>query len=150
MLKEQLITLSGIDRQLREANIEDNEYTIFSVEDLTFELDLLVEGLVKKGGFIKNQIVARSKTNFTPLQLEQYSQTFKFFDKDNSNTLMRDEFKAALQAEGTALSDTEFETTFLQVSQGAEDISFDKVFIICIYILVYRIRSRSRRRQGYS
>lgn len=126
-LKSELDTLSHYDAQCIEASIEDNEYTIYTVEDLSFEYDLLVEGLVKKSAFIENQIVARSKTNFTPEQLEQYSETFKFFDKDNSNTLIRVEFKAALQAEGTNLADEEFETTFLEVSQGQNEITFEQV-----------------------
>ena len=72
-LQVQLDDLSDLDGQLVEASIEDNEYTIYSVEDLSFEHRLLVEGLIKKLAFIENQIVARSKTNFTPEQLEQYS-----------------------------------------------------------------------------
>ena len=126
-LKGKLDDLSDLDRQLVEASIEDNEHTIYTVEDLTFEHGLLVEGLVKKSAFIENQIIARSKTNFTPEQLEQYSETFRLFDKDNSNTLVRNEFKAALQAEGTNLADAEFETTFLQISQGGNEITFEQV-----------------------
>ncbi|KAJ3353955.1 hypothetical protein HDU91_005831 [Kappamyces sp. JEL0680] len=125
-LKEQLQLLSQLDKECVVANIEDNEFTIFSVEDLSFELGLLTEGLSKKSAFIENQMVARSKTNFSPEQLEQYSETFRLFDKDNSNTLVREEFKAALQAEGTALGEAEFETTFLQVSQGTEEITFEQ------------------------
>jgi hypothetical protein len=126
-LKSNLDELSDLDRQLVEASIEDNEYTIYSVEDLSFEHGLLVEGLVKKLAFIENQIIARSKTNFTPEQLEQYSETFRLFDKDSSNTLVRNEFKAALQAEGKNFGDDEFETTFLQISQGGNEITFEQV-----------------------
>jgi hypothetical protein len=129
-LKDQLAQLSVLDAQCIEASIEDNEYTIYSVEDLTFEYSLVSQNVVKKLAFIENQIVARSKTNFTPKQLEEYSETFRFFDKDNSNGLVRDEFKAALQAEGTALEQDQFEQTFLQVSGGANEINFEQVLYI--------------------
>jgi hypothetical protein len=119
--------LSHLDAQLIEANIEDNEYTIYSVEDLNFEMTLLLKGLAKKSAFIENQIVARTVTNVTPEQLEQYSESFRHFDKDSSNSLVRNEFKAALQAEGTALGDAEFEAEFLKVSGGNNEISFEQV-----------------------
>lgn len=127
--------LSQLDTQLVEANIEDNEFTIFSVEDLNFELTLLLKGLNKKSAFIENQIIARTVTNVTPEQLEQYSESFRHFDKDGSNSLVRNEFKAALQAEGTALGDAEFEAEFMKVSGGNNEISFEQVK--SILILVY-------------
>jgi hypothetical protein len=119
--------LAQLDSQLVEANIEDNEFTIYSVEDLNFELTLLLKGLNKKSAFIENQMVARTVTNVTPEQLEQYSESFRHFDKDTSNSLVRNEFKAALQAEGTALGDAEFEAEFLKVSGGNNEISFEQV-----------------------
>eukprot|EP00842_Homolaphlyctis_polyrhiza_P005238 jgi/Hompol1/5715/HPOL_004659-RA len=118
--------IQALNNALTEANIDDNEYTIYSVEDLSFDYGLLTQSLNKKLAFIENQMVARTKTNFTPEQLEEYSETFRHFDKDNSNSLKREEFKAALQSEGTALKDEEFEKTFLGVSQGSDEISFEQ------------------------
>ncbi|KAI8925778.1 calponin homology domain-containing protein [Entophlyctis helioformis] len=125
-VKRSLEQIQSLNDALVEANIDDNEYTIYTVEDLTFDFGLLTTSLTKKLGFIENQMVARTKTNFTPAQLEEYSETFKHFDRDNSNTLKREEFKAALQSEGTALKDDEFEQTFLQVSGGTDEISFEQ------------------------
>jgi hypothetical protein len=95
-----------------EANIEDNEFSIYNVEDLEFELDLLVKNLVKTRGFVENHIASRGMTNITPEQLESYGETFKFFDKDNTNSLDKREFKAALQAEGTAFTEEEVDKLF--------------------------------------
>ena len=53
--------------------------------------------------FIENQIVARSVTNMTPQQIDEYSETFRSCDKRGNNLLDRDEFKLALQAEGEEL-----------------------------------------------
>ena len=102
-LHQSFASIQSLNTALLEANIDDNEFTIYSVEDLSFDLGLLEQALQKKVGFIENQIVARSKTNFTPQQLEEFSDTFKHCDRDNSNTLKREEFKAALQAEGRSL-----------------------------------------------
>jgi hypothetical protein len=142
-LKESLANLEELDSALVQAHIDDNEFTIYSIEDLKFDLSLILQSVSKKISFIENQMIARTKTNFTPAQLEQYSQTFRIFDKDNSNTLKRDEFKAALAAEGLSLKEDEFEATFLKVSQGSDEIDFENVN--CINI-VYRVRSPIGRR----
>jgi hypothetical protein len=126
-LKDTIETLHSLDSACDEANIDDNEFTIYSVEDLVFDLSLVTRSIAKKITFIQNQVIARTKTNFTPQQLEEYSETFKVFDKDNSNTLMQSEFKAALAAQGTNFSDEEFDKKFLEVSQGDQHISFAQV-----------------------
>ncbi|KAI8907227.1 calponin homology domain-containing protein [Gorgonomyces haynaldii] len=125
-LQQQLQQIAHLNEACNEALIEDNEFTIYSLEDLAFELSLIEQTLTKKVSFIENQIIARTKTNFTPQQLEEYSESFRHFDKDNSNSLTRQEFKAALAAEGTALQDEEFERTFLKVSQGKDEITFEE------------------------
>lgn len=39
-------------------------------------------------------------TNLTPAQLEQFESTFRYFDKDETNTLILSEFSAALASLG--------------------------------------------------
>ena len=74
------------------------------MEDLSFDYELLSQALSKKAAFIENQMVARSMTNLTAQQLEEYSETFRSCDKRNVNMLDRDEFKLALQAEGAEVT----------------------------------------------
>lgn len=110
--KSKLTQIQQLFQACVQANIEDNEYSIYSVEDLSFELGILVASLSKTHGFLENQIVARTMTNITPAQLDSYSETFKHFDKDNTNSLSKDEFKAALQAEGVGFNDVEVDKVF--------------------------------------
>ncbi len=122
-LDNSLSRIEEIDAQCHEANIEENDYTVFSVDDLKFELELVKQSVNKKFAFIENQvnmnffiirlfyfseflnffiikIVSRSMTNLTPAQLEEFESTFRHFDKDASNTLNAYEFKAALSSLG--------------------------------------------------
>lgn len=46
------------------------------------------------------QIVSRNMTNLTPAQLEQFESTFRYFDRDETNTLILSEFSAALASLG--------------------------------------------------
>ena len=43
-------------------------------------------------------------TNLTPAQLEQFETTFRYFDKDESNTLSQTEMTAALASLGIVYS----------------------------------------------
>ncbi|KAI8996744.1 calponin homology domain-containing protein [Gaertneriomyces semiglobifer] len=125
-LKDALRNVEKLNDDCREANIEDNEYTIYSVDDLSFDFGILTQSVVNKSSFIENQMVARTKTNITAEQLEDFTETFRQFDKDNDNSLIREEFRAALQAEGTAIDDAEFEKILATVSGGSGEVSFER------------------------
>lgn len=43
-------------------------------------------------------------TNLTPAQLEQFEGTFRYFDRDETNTLILSEFSAALASLGIIYS----------------------------------------------
>ncbi|KAH9272167.1 hypothetical protein BASA83_005507 [Batrachochytrium salamandrivorans] len=129
---ESLAHIQLLNDALVEANIDDNEYTIYTVEDLSFDYGLLTQSLNKKHKFIENQIVARTKTNFTPQQLEEYSETFKHFDKDNSNSLKREEFQGALQSEGTAFKEDELEKPFWRYLRVLMKFPLSNLSITCI------------------
>ncbi|KNE64839.1 hypothetical protein AMAG_10174 [Allomyces macrogynus ATCC 38327] len=118
--------LKRIGRECEAANVEENEYTIYAVEDVEFDLGLVATALTKKLQFIENQSVARQLTNLTPQQLEEFETTFRHFDKDLSNTLNAIEFKASLAGLGIAYTDAEFDQVFTQVSGGTAEINFEQ------------------------
>ena len=49
---------------------------------------------------LPEQIVSRNMTNLTPAQLEQFESTFRYFDRDETNTLNQPEMAAALASLG--------------------------------------------------
>ncbi|KAI9209821.1 calponin domain-containing protein [Polychytrium aggregatum] len=104
----------------------DNPFTIYTIEDLRFDLDLLSQSLQKKYTFVENQIIARSKTNITPELLEEMTETFNRVCKDGSNKLKFEEFKAALQAQGTFYPEDKALKIFADAAAGSETMSFDQ------------------------
>ncbi|KAI9188028.1 alpha-actinin [Blastocladiella emersonii ATCC 22665] len=125
-LNTKLAALHALNDECRAANIEENEYTIYSVEDLEFDLGVVTASLTKKLGFVENQRVARQMTNVTPQQLEEFETTFRHFDKDLSNTLSDIEFKASLAGLGIAYTDDEFLRVFTSVSQDEGAVNFEQ------------------------
>ncbi|KAL1923793.1 uncharacterized protein VTP21DRAFT_8773 [Calcarisporiella thermophila] len=125
-LQSRIHALEQLDAQCREANIEENDYTVYSVDDLVFDFGLLQQSVTKKSAFIENQIVSRNMTNLTPAQLEEFESTFRYFDKTQSNTLSSLEFNAALASLGIFYEDHEFDRIFSSVAQGQNEITFEQ------------------------
>lgn len=92
--------LFNLENECLEANIEENDYTIFSFDDLQFEFELVEQNLKNKFAFLQNQIVSREASNVTPAKLEEFESTFRYFDRDDSNCLSYGEFGAALASLG--------------------------------------------------
>lgn len=64
-------------------------------------------------------------TNLTPAQLEEFEQTFRYFDKDCTNTLSVSEFKYALSSLGIVYDD-KLENAFYHITNNADYATFEQ------------------------
>lgn len=64
-------------------------------------------------------------TNLTPAQLEEFEQTFRYFDKDCTNTLSVSEFKYALSSLGIVYDD-KLESVFYQITNNSDFATFEQ------------------------
>jgi Ca2+-binding EF-hand superfamily protein len=70
------------------------------------------------------KFITKTKGGITPEQLKEWESAYNHFDKDNSGSLDKLEFKAALSALSIDIRNEEkFNQLFLQVSGGADRIS---------------------------
>jgi hypothetical protein len=125
-LENILADLKALDAKCEEANVEENDYTIYSCHELEYELEMAKQSVVKKLAFIENQIVARSMTNLTPIQLEEFESVFRYFDKGQRNALQEAEFSGALASLGLVYSDDEMHEVFVIASEGTGLVSFQQ------------------------
>ncbi|KAI8047784.1 actinin-like protein [Thamnidium elegans] len=125
-LQASLNIIQMLDSACIEANTEENDYTVHSLEDLSFGLDLVKEAVQMKSAFIQNQIISRNMTNLTPVQLEEFEQTFRFFDKDCTNTLSMSEFKYALSSLGIVYDDDKLEIAFYSITKNSDYATFEQ------------------------
>lgn len=109
-----LETIADLDEQCIEANIEENDYTTYTLDELSYELSLVKSSVSKKLAFLDNQMVARNMTNLTPIQLEEFESVFRHFDRDASNTLHEIEFSAALASLGLVYDEDEMHEVFVE------------------------------------
>ena len=57
-LSEDLALVADAEAECMSANVEENDYTVFTWQDLEFELGLLIQNIAKKISFIDNQVSA--------------------------------------------------------------------------------------------
>ncbi|KAG0704246.1 calponin homology domain-containing protein [Suillus ampliporus] len=124
-LSEALTRVAKAEQDCVVANVEENDYTVFTCQDLEFELGLVTQSIVKKISFIDNQIVSRNMTNLTPAQLEQFESTFRYFDRDETNTLSLTEMSAALASQGLVYSDEDMSYIYGQLLQDYGAVTFE-------------------------
>lgn len=125
-LSEYLASLADLSQKCDEANIEENDFTTYTYDELCYELDLVRGSVVGKRGFLENQIVAREMTNLTPIQLEEFESVFRHFDRDMSNTLHELEFSAALASLGLVYDEQEMHEQFVEISTGRGYVTFEQ------------------------
>ncbi|KAG1872379.1 calponin homology domain-containing protein [Suillus subalutaceus] len=124
-LSEALMRVAKAEQDCVVANVEENDYTVFTCQDLEFELGLVAQSLTKKISFIDNQIVSRNMTNLTPARLEQFESTFRYFDRDETNTLSLTETSAALASQGLVYSDEDMTYIYDQLLQDYGAVTFE-------------------------
>ncbi|KAK8049330.1 alpha- sarcomeric (f-actin cross linking protein) [Apiospora phragmitis] len=121
-----LKTIEAVDEKCQEANIEENDFTTYTYDELHYELGLVKSAVAKKLAFLENQLVARDMTNLTPIQLEEFESVFRHFDRDDTNSLSELEFSAALASLGLVFSEDEMHDYFVETSRGRERVSFEQ------------------------
>lgn len=125
-LDQYLDIIASLDEQCVEANIEENDFTTYTYDELEYELGLVKSSVSKKLAFLENQMVARNMTNLTPIQLEEFESVFRHFDRDVSNSLQELEFSAALASLGLVYDEEEMHQKFRETSGGRDYVTFEQ------------------------
>jgi len=131
-LANSLPHIQQAEQRCDEANIEDNEYSDHTYEDLEFEHSQVNKNYHKKISFIEAQIAAaKERHGVSPEQLQEFKETFSHFDSQKKGYLTKLDFKSCLSGLGVVELDFEggnavFEAIFKRVSQESETISFDQ------------------------
>ena len=121
-----LKNIAAVDAKCQEANIEENDFTTYTYDELCYELSLVKSSVSKKLAFLENQMVARNMTNLTPIQLEEFESVFRHFDRDDTNCLSELEFSAALASLGLIFSEDEMHDYFVATSNGRDRVTFEQ------------------------
>jgi len=130
------VDLQELHKTLEEFGLADeNPYTDFTLEELLLLLDQVKNVVKKKKQAIQNQLAASGQSNVTEDQINDFTETFKHFDKDHSNSLDKLEFRACLKTLGQDYSDDAYNQLFAELSHGGEKITLDDFIKYMISLL---------------
>jgi len=126
-LASQLPAIEAAEKECEAANIEENEHTDHTYDDLWFAHNLLSKTYKKSIEEVTNQIAASKSQDISPEQVEEFKKTFKHFDQDKDEKLSRLEFKSCLSGLGVVELDFEggdkrFESIFNNVAGGGDHV----------------------------
>jgi len=129
-LSSHLGPVEQAEKLCEEANIESNEFTDHTVDDLGFELTLVEKLINKNIAAVSGQLAVSTGSGISAEQMKEYKETFTHFDVDGDQTLNRLEFKSCLSALGLINidfegGDSKFEHIFQDISGGTSSIQFD-------------------------
>ena len=125
-LNQYLEKIAEIDRKCEEANIEENDFTTYTYDELSYELGLVKNSVSKKLAFLDNQVVARNMTNL-PLSNSKNSKAYSDISTVTpSNSLQELEFSAALASLGLVFSEDEMHEYFQETSNGKDYVTFEQ------------------------
>jgi len=130
-LNDQLPPIQAAEQELEAANVEDNEFSIHTYDDLYFEYEQLKLAFAKAIVAIEGQIAAKQQTGISAEQMEDFKNSFQHFDQDKDGSLSRLEFKSALGSMGVIElnfegNDAKFEAIFKSVSGGSDHVTFQQ------------------------
>merc|ERR1711862_472994 len=130
-LGAELPTIEAAEQACDAANIEENDKTDHTYDDLWFAHNLLTKTYKENVDLLQNQIQASQTEDISPEQVEEFKETFKHFDQNSNDKLNRLEFKSCLSGLGIIELDFEggdkrFESIFNKVADGGETVDFQQ------------------------
>lgn len=80
-------------------------------------------------------------TNLTPAQLEEFESTFRYFDKEESNTLNPAETVAALASLGIVYSEGDIDLIYGQLVAEYGGVTFEAFINLLVKLSVSRVKT---------
>jgi len=128
----QLPSIQAAEQHCDAANIDENEFTDHTYDDLAFEYEQLNKNYSKKLTFLESQIAAAEQSSkISPEQLAEFKESFDHFDSQKTGRLSKLDFKSALSGLGIIELDFEggnavFNSIFDRVSHSSDTVSFEQ------------------------
>jgi len=126
----ELDTIQAAEQACEECNIEENDYTEHTWDDLKAAFDQMLKTMDKKIAFLAAQ-ASESAGGISADKMMEFQQSFDAFDEDHNHTLERLEFFACLASLGIVQVDftgnnPEAEKIFQEVSEGTGKVTLDQ------------------------
>ncbi|CAB10105.1 alpha-actinin [Schizosaccharomyces pombe] len=109
-----------------QAGIEENDYTMFSYEDLEHEFGITANIIANKIKYLENELLEREKRTLSKQELDGITKVFRHFEKKKSNMLNEVEFYAALASLGLVYDTEEGTALFHRAANSEEGVTYER------------------------
>ncbi|XP_074020729.1 alpha-actinin-2 isoform X9 [Numenius arquata] len=103
--KHNIDKLEGDHQLIQEALVFDNKHTNYTMEHIRVGWELLLTTIARTINEVETQILTRDAKGITQEQMNDFRASFNHFDRDESDNLHSDEFKACLISLGQVGND---------------------------------------------
>ncbi|KAM4902565.1 alpha-actinin-2 isoform 9-T9 [Sylvia borin] len=103
--KHNIDKLEGDHQLIQEALVFDNKHTNYTMEHIRVGWELLLTTIARTINEVETQILTRDAKGITQEQMNDFRASFNHFDRDESDNLQSDEFKACLISLGQVGND---------------------------------------------
>jgi len=118
--------LVSLDHQLAQRGVMNNPHSSADANSLKLEYDAVLELAGQQISTLEKEMAAaQASSGVDPEQMAEFKEMFTHFDKDDSNTLEKHEFKACLSSLGISKNDAEIDQIMADVAGGSGSIRFD-------------------------
>jgi len=97
--------LSQLASALDKAGVRSNPFTELNLPSLSARVEELTKSRRSKESVLEKDILQKKHSQASPEQIEEFKEVFKHFDRNNSGSLSRLEFKSCLNSLGQDISD---------------------------------------------
>ena len=132
--------LAALGAQLSAAHVVTNPYTSATVPSLKAKVEEVAASKKSKESALAQALLAKQDSSASPEQIAEFKEVFKHFDKNNTNSLSKLEFKSVLQSLGEDPSDTKMDSLMAELADvdvgdaGGKQIGFNKFLAYMIKI----------------
>lgn len=129
-MEAKLPEIEAAEKAQEEANIEENEFTDESYDDLKFAYEQVIGMYNKKIAFLEAQ-ANENETGLTPEQMQEFRESFDAFDESKDGKLQKLEFRSCMNSLGlldvdfTGGEDKHFEEIWDKLRKGNDYIDFE-------------------------
>ncbi|XP_072187398.1 alpha-actinin-2 isoform X11 [Excalfactoria chinensis] len=113
--KHNIDKLEGDHQLIQEALVFDNKHTNYTMEHIRVGWELLLTTIARTINEVETQILTRDAKGITQEQMNDFRASFNHFDRDESDNLHSDEFKACLISLGQVGNDLQGEAEFARI-----------------------------------
>ncbi|XP_062344979.1 alpha-actinin-2 isoform X12 [Cinclus cinclus] len=113
--KHNIDKLEGDHQLIQEALVFDNKHTNYTMEHIRVGWELLLTTIARTINEVETQILTRDAKGITQEQMNDFRASFNHFDRDESDNLQSDEFKACLISLGQVGNDLQGEAEFARI-----------------------------------